>query len=614
MDRNFVAKTFTDAFSSRSSFEMEYRRRNFMGNYSWIVDRGSPFYTGHKFAGYVGWATDITEQKRALNKARMQSVYIRLIAEISDSLHQARSEKQGLYGALKKICQELRCPVAEGGLWDSHSRRRLTLAKALYVLQGKPRNLVAAFNSAISNSTLLNTVLRARTPVAIPVSSWLLPSQQKEVLRVNGIKTLISVPVFLDGTPAGTITFASSRDFDPMLKIVIKSVGLGVEQLIVRLQTERALETMNQQYRAFFEQTSVGAAQALPDGRFIKVNRSMKDITGYSRKELVRMRLNDFMHANDREAEQQFCRLFRGDISGCTVESRIVRKNSERAVVQVDATLIRDKAGKPLCIAAIFQDVTARKQADDAFRSANHEVQMLVARLNRAQEEERARIARELHDSIGQVATGLSLSIASLQDSIMQIAAPGKPVEGLEQKLRKLRASSSELVRNIRKLSHGLHPAVLELAGLVSSLRALCDEFRKQESMKIELKVDPGVEVQDKEVALGLYRIVQEALRNIRKHAKSPAVAIHLSANKRALRLTIKDFGVGFDPSAVRERAGLGIISMQERAHILGGVFRIAKNPQRGTEVTIVIPQKRNSSRLLPSHSVAHTSAHSPAA
>lgn len=544
----------------------------------------------------------------------MQSVYIRLFADITDSLHHARSEKQGLYSALKLICQELRCPIAQGELWDGHSRRPRTLAKADYFLQAKHGIVAAAFNSAISSSTFSNTVRRARTPVAIPVSSWLLPQQEREVLRVNGIRTLISVPVFLGGTPAGTITFASSRDFDPILKIVFKIVGLGIQQLIVRLQAERALESMKQQYHAFFEQTSMGAAQAQPDGRFIKVNRSMSGITGYSRKELLRMRLSDFMNAEDREAEQQFYHLFRGDISSYTVERRIIRKNGEKAVVQVDVSLIRDKAGKPLCVAAIFQDVTARGQVDDALRWADHEVQMLVARLNNAQEEERARIARELHDSIGQDATGLSLSIASLQESIRQTAASGRRVEGLEQKLRKLRASSSELVTNIRKLSHGLHPAVLELAGLVSSLRALCNEFRKQESMKIELKVDQGVEVQDKEVALGLYRIVQEALRNIRKHAKSPAVAVHLSANKRALRLTIKDFGIGFDPSTVRERAGLGIISMQERASILGGVFRIAKNPQRGTEVIIEIPQKRNKPRLLPSQSVTRESAHLTAA
>jgi signal transduction histidine kinase len=111
--------------------------------------------------------------------------------------------------------------------------------------------------------------------------------------------------------------------------------------------------------------------------------------------------------------------------------------------------------------------------------------------------------------------------------------------------------------------------------------------------MKVDFKVEQGLEVQDRQLALGLYRIVQEALQNVLRHARTRAVAIHLSAPNRLLRLTIKDFGVGFNPAAVRRSHGLGMISMEERTRILGGTFQVVTNVRRGTEIVIEIPQKR---------------------
>ena len=132
---------------------------------------------------------------------------------------------------------------------------------------------------------------------------------------------------------------------------------------------------------------------------------------------------------------------------------------------------------------------------------------------------------------------------------------------------------------------------MLEHAGFVSAVRALCDEYRRRENMRIELSIEKGLQFQKKEASLGLYRILQEALQNIHRHARSKRVAISLSAGQGLIRLAIRDFGVGFDPTVARTKHSLGMISMQERTRILGGTFHLTTSAKHGTEIMIEVPQ-----------------------
>jgi signal transduction histidine kinase len=303
------------------------------------------------------------------------------------------------------------------------------------------------------------------------------------------------------------------------------------------------------------------------------------------------MQFNDYTHPEDRALDEKFAKLIRGEIGGYKSEKRIIRKTGETAWVQVDVSMARDKAGKPLYTAGILQDITQRKQAEAALLKANEEVETLAARLITAQEEERARIARELHDGVGQHAVSLALAIAALQTSAQQWQSAGKVSQDLDRELARLKKYTVELADGIRELSHELHPAVLEHAGFVSAVRALCDEYRRRENMRIELSIEKGLQLQKKDASLGLYRILQEALQNIHRHARSKRVAISLSAAQGLIRLAIRDFGVGFDPTVARTKHSLGMISMQERTRILGGTFHLTTSARHGTEIMIEVPQ-----------------------
>ncbi|HKD81117.1 MAG TPA: PAS domain S-box protein [Candidatus Angelobacter sp.] len=593
-DRAGVKKRFLKAFATRSPFELEYRLRNASGQYQWIIDCGAPFYSSEGFRGYVGSALDITEYKRGLKTAKLESLYVRLLLNVSKSIHNSTGIKNTVQECLRHVCGSMKWPIGHARFKDSASRQPHTLAEAWHFSESEHKHsemteLLNRFTEASESS------LRQKQALWSALDTEAVNSPRSAKTRGEpGIRAVIAIPIVIGGRAAGSIEFGLTESERPgrTLLNVMKSVGAELARFIERKNTQHAFEAGNQQNRAFFEKASVGAAQVDPAGRFIRVNDAICKITGYSRGELLRMRFSDYTHPEDRIVDEKFNKLVRGEILSYKNEKRIIRKTGETVWVQVDVTMTRDKAGKPLYTAGILQNITQRKQGEAALLKANEEVETLAARLINAQEEERSRIARELHDGVGQHAVSLALAIAALQTSVQQWqTGSGRASQDLDRELVRLKKYTVELADGIRELSHELHPAVLEHAGFVSAVRALCEEFRRRENMRIELAIEKGLQLQNKEGSLGLYRILQEALQNIRRHAHSKRVAISLSSSQGSIRLAIRDFGVGFDPTVARAKNSLGMISMQERTRILGGTFHLTTSAKQGTEIMIEIPE-----------------------
>ena len=594
-DRAGVMNRFKKAFAARAPFELEYRLRDASGQYAWVIDRGAPIYSASGFRGYIGSALDINEYKRAVKTARLESLYIRLLVNVSNSIRHAGSIKNALQECVDYICKAMHWPAGHARCKDS-SRNPSSVSEVWHFRDRQRKQPGITDLSSFFSDTPESNV-QQKHPLWVQLNNGNGNSRQARLSRELGIRAVLSIPVYAGSKPVGSIEFGLTDCERPGKKFmdVLKSIGTELGRLVERKNTQHAFDLSHQQNRAFFENASFGAAQAEPSGKFLRVNDAMCRITGYSREELLRMRFGDYTHPEDRTVDEKFMKLVRGEIAGYKNEKRIIRKTGETAWVQVDVTMVRDKAGKPLYTAGILQDITQRKQAEAALLRANQEVETLAARLITAQEEERSRIARELHDGVGQHAVSLALSIAALQTSTQQSAA--KVSQDLDRELQRLKKYTVELSDGIRELSHELHPAVLEHAGFVSAVRALCDEFRRRENMRIELSIEKGLEMQKKEAALGLYRIVQEALQNIRRHARSKRVSITLSTSQGLIRLSIRDFGVGFDPTVARAKHGLGMISMQERTRILGGTFHLTTSAKQGTEILIEVPQNQLQNR-----------------
>ncbi len=220
--------------------------------------------------------------------------------------------------------------------------------------------------------------------------------------------------------------------------------------------------------------------------------------------------------------------------------------------------------------------------ADEALSRAQEELRKLRFALLVAQEEERRRIARELHDDLSQRLAALAMRLA-----VLRRTAPGTELAHAE--LLVLEGEVAELSNTVRRLSHGLHPSILEDLGLPTALERHVEQFRAHwgASVIFELRGPPPTPSLD--TALVLYRIAQEALRNVTKHAKIGPVVVTLTVGAGELCLTVQDSGPGFEPAENRHR-GLGLTSMQERAQLLRGTLELRSGRGLGTTLLVRIP------------------------
>jgi PAS domain S-box-containing protein len=308
------------------------------------------------------------------------------------------------------------------------------------------------------------------------------------------------------------------------------------------------------------------------------------------------------------------------------LEHELRRARAEQVAVQFENYyepcgswyFVRAFPSKDGGLSVFFHDITARKRSEAALRNAHDELQERVRertrelslaneclrqqvarrkqgeaartelrrRLVHAQEEEHRRIARELHDDLTQRLAVLAISAGMLEQSL------GRPAD-LEKKVRGMREQLVALSESVHSLSRQLHPSILDELGIVDALRAECRSLNERDGITVRfLAHDVPVDL-SQEMALCIYRVTQEALRNVARHAKSRQASIRLCASDRHLVLCVRDRGVGFD-IADRVNLGLGLESMRERARLVGARLTVRSRLGVGTSVTLRVPLHRS--------------------
>jgi len=226
-------------------------------------------------------------------------------------------------------------------------------------------------------------------------------------------------------------------------------------------------------------------------------------------------------------------------------------------------------------------DVTELKRSEQ-------ELKQLSAQLIHAQEDERKRIARELHDDFSQQLTLLGLELAKLNLNPNREAS-------IEQFVRDLEGRIRELSRAMNNRAHQLHCSHLETLGLPSAIQGLCNDFARQHDMTVDFRENGPVPKIPPNISLCLFRIVQEGLQNVAKHSHTKKCWVELTPVHESLVLRIVDAGIGFDPASPRNKSGLGLISMRERLRLVHGVIRLNSAPQQGTRLEIWVPLQQKS-------------------
>jgi two-component system sensor histidine kinase UhpB len=237
-----------------------------------------------------------------------------------------------------------------------------------------------------------------------------------------------------------------------------------------------------------------------------------------------------------------------------------------------------------LALGAAQQASLALNDSQEKLRQSHNQIRKLLGKLIHAQEAERRRISRELHDDLNQKIATLSMSISQLKRKLPL------PETSLVTELDQLRETANELTNDVRTLSHQLHPEVLEHLGLVTALESYIRNFKEEELIDVKLTAEIGAERLPFDVSICLYRVVLEALRNVSRHSGARSAAISLTRSDGVLELRVSDSGRGFNVETFKQGGGIGLVSVEERLRLLRGSCEIHSAPERGTTLVACVP------------------------
>jgi len=301
-------------------------------------------------------------------------------------------------------------------------------------------------------------------------------------------------------------------------------------------------------------------------------------ILGVSRQE-CEPTFDDYLsHVHPEDLERVKALSFRGSKKAGINRSdcRIIRPSGEIRTVYNQVKTFNDESGTPIRRVGTILDITERKQAELEIQRAHSQLLALSRRLIQTQEQERRRIALELHDQLGQDLALLSIEIERLIQ---------KAPESQAKQLQKLTTKTKEVSSQVQTLSHQLHPSQLIHLGLVAASRSLCKEVSGVSGVQIGFSHSDVPDSISQDVSICLYRVLQESLGNMVKHSGAQEAQVTLTGRPDEIHLDVCDSGVGFDPEGHRETFGLGLISMRERLNLVGGELLVESQPSRGTRI-----------------------------
>ncbi len=410
-----------------------------------------------------------------------------------------------------------------------------------------------------------------------------------EIGMRENVRSQLTVPIKSKGKVLGTFCAATSetREFaseEVELAVAIgNAIGVAIENAQLYEKEREALEQLRQSeenYRGLFE-NATGAIEVHDlNGKIVNANKAFEKLTGYSVEEVQGMSATKFLAPKDVKAVEELLRAqYRGDPVDNLIEFPLRRRDGSQAVVELMPSLII-RNGHPVGVQSIVRDVTEQRRMQENLR-------YYVSQVLKAQESERLRIARELHDDTAQALTGVSRRLDMLSS--------GADVpEDIAHRLDELRDQTDTILDGVRRFSQDLRPPVLDDLGLLPALKWLLIALEEQDGIESNTRLLGDPRRLPKDAELALFRIAQEALSNVRKHSHASAVELTLDFRDQRIAMTVADNGDGFElpPTAgdLASSGKLGVIGMQERARLLGGTIDIESKPGEGTKVVVTVP------------------------
>lgn len=399
-------------------------------------------------------------------------------------------------------------------------------------------------------------------------------------LSVFLVATMATILTALGQGPfAGNTPFISAVLLD-VLFIVLSITGLTLAAVIAeRARAERERETLIREQAAVEARLRLAAiVESSEDaiwshdlhGRIHSWNAAAQRIFGFAEAEVIGQGTDLFIPPDLRDEDKAAIAALKAGERVVHRETVRLTKAGMRIPISLTISPLKDAAGNLIGVTKIARDITEQQRAREALSTINR-------KLIQAQEQERARIARELHDDIGQ-------RLALLTSQLTSVAT------GDHARAARLQATAAEIASDLQDLSHNLHSTKLELLGIAHAFRRFCEEFGDQQKLNVTCETrDVPAEVPS-ETSLCLYRILQEGLTNSAKHSGARHVEVQLRGAPAALDLVIRDRGAGFDVEAAKASRGIGLMSMEERIKLVSGTLSVQSAPHQGTTIHARVP------------------------
>jgi len=529
-DRPGFIATIAGLTPEKPTAEVIYRVRSSAGSLIWLRSSGRGFFDSDgKLLRVIGMAADITDFKRAEEALLRHAA----IVESSDD---------GISSVTLDGVTEI---------WNAGAQRMFGYTANETV--GKPATIIVPPELRDQQRKILETLWAGGR------------IEQFETVRVS--KTGKRIDVSLSISPVKDSTGK-----------IVGCAGIA-RDITKRKRDEEALLSSEQRYRLLFEKNVAGVGIVSLDGRVLDCNDSWAQILGYQSRDEIRGRFASEFYFNPAEREPLVDELFDKQ-KLVSREVQLKHKDGSPVWVLFNSATLHIENGKTILQGTMI-DISKWKRAEEVLSG-------MTRKLVEAQEQERSRIARELHDDIGQRLALLAFELQRLQHS------PSEVQTGLQE----LQKQMDEISTDIQTLSHDLHSYQLEYLGIVAGMKSWCRQFAERQRIEIDYRHNVQSTVPP-EIGLCFFRVLQEALHNAVKHSGVKRIEVQLNEESDAIHLIIRDLGKGFDMEAARQGKGLGLTSMRERMRLIHGTISIDSKPNRGTTIYVRVPTMASTSSTM---------------